>query len=49
MPLPTAPAQVLVGDITYLPLANGGWAYLAAWMERTGAPVIFPADRWMAA
>lgn len=32
-PLPTAPGQVLVGDITYIPLAMGGWAYLAAWMD----------------
>jgi transposase InsO family protein len=32
-PLPTAPTQVLVGDITFLPLANGAWAYLAAWMD----------------
>ena len=24
---------VWVGDITYLPLINGGWAYLATWMD----------------
>ncbi len=24
---------VWVGDITYLPLVNGGWAYLATWMD----------------
>jgi transposase InsO family protein len=24
---------VWVGDITYLPLMNGGWAYLATWMD----------------
>lgn len=38
--LPTAPGLVLVGDITYIALAGGEWAYLAAWMERTGAPVV---------
>jgi putative transposase len=27
------PRQVIVGDITYLPLQNGQWAYLAAWMD----------------
>jgi transposase InsO family protein len=25
--------QVIVGDITYLPLQNGRWAYLATWMD----------------
>ena len=30
---PTAPGQVLVGDITYVPLANSNWGYLAAWMD----------------
>lgn len=30
---PTMPGQVLVGDITYVPLAGGTWAYLAAWMD----------------
>jgi putative transposase len=28
-----APGRVLVGDITYLPLTNGEWAYLATWMD----------------
>ena len=28
---PSKPDGVVVGDITYLPPASGGWAYLAAW------------------
>ncbi len=31
-PLPQAPNLVWVNDITYLPLVNGGWGYLATWM-----------------
>jgi putative transposase len=27
------PRQVLVSDITYLPLASGAWAYLATWLD----------------
>src|SRR5262245_18313065 len=27
------PRQVIVGDITYLPLQDGGWAYLATWLD----------------
>jgi len=27
------PRQVIVSDITYLPLQNGKWAYLATWMD----------------
>jgi transposase InsO family protein len=30
---PTAADQVWVGDITYLPLRNGCWAYLAAFQD----------------
>lgn len=32
-PKPTAADQVWVGDITYLPLQNGAWAYLAAFQD----------------
>lgn len=31
--LPQAPNLVWVSDITYLPLVNGKWAYLATWMD----------------
>ena len=33
LPFPTAPNFVWVSDITYLPLVNGEWAYLGAWMD----------------
>lgn len=32
-PRPTAPNQVWVSDITYIPLATGKWLYLAVWVE----------------
>ncbi len=32
-PAPTRPGEVLVGDITYLPLVNGDWAYLGGWLD----------------
>ncbi len=31
--MPHEPNRVLVGDITYLPLVGGGWAYLATWQD----------------
>jgi putative transposase len=27
------PDEVIVGDITYIPLTDGGWLYLAAWQD----------------
>lgn len=36
LPFPTAPNQVIVGDITYLPTpdqSEDGWLYLAVWMD----------------
>lgn len=31
---PRSPKTVLVGDITYLPLKNGKWCYLASWQDK---------------
>ena len=33
LPLPTTAGQVLVGDITYLPVRQGRWCYLAMWQD----------------
>jgi len=30
---PEGPLEVIVGDITYLPLQNGKWGYLATWTD----------------
>ena len=32
-PDPTRPGEVLVGDITYLALQDGEWAYMAGWLD----------------
>ncbi|MDF7815386.1 IS3 family transposase [Hymenobacter sp. YC55] len=37
---PTAADQVWVGDITYLPLQNGSWAYLAAFQDTYSKRVV---------
>ena len=37
---PSRPGQVVVGDITYLPLRGGGWAYLATWTDLCSRRVV---------
>ena len=32
--------QVIVGDITYLPLRSGKWGYLASWQDRVSKRVV---------
>lgn len=35
-----APRQILIGDITYLPLQNGKWCYLAMWQDQVTRRII---------
>lgn len=39
-PTATAPNQLWVGDITYLALATGQWAYLACWRDAFSRRVV---------
>jgi putative transposase len=48
-PKPDRPNAAWTSDITYMPLKGGKWAYLCAWIERAGAPVVFQADCRLAA
>jgi putative transposase len=36
---PDKPGTVLVGDITYVPLINGKWCYLASWQDKVSRRV----------
>ncbi len=37
---PRKPGEVIVGDITYLPLASGKWGYLASWQDKFSKRVV---------
>ena len=39
-PAATVPNQIWVGDITYLALATGPWAYLACWRDAFSRRVV---------
>ena len=39
-PKPVKANRVWVPDITYLPLANGSWAYLCAFQDMASEPVV---------
>ena len=39
-PKPTQANRVWVSDITYLPLANGDWAYLCAFQDMASKQVV---------
>lgn len=39
-PLPTSINQAWVGDITYLPLANGSFEYLSVWMDLCSRKIV---------
>lgn len=35
-----APAKIIIGDITYIPLQNGSWCYLAIWQDKVTRRII---------
>jgi putative transposase len=37
---PRKPREVIVGDITYLPLRSGRWGYLASWQDKFSKRVV---------
>jgi transposase InsO family protein len=37
---PQKPREVIVGDITYLPLRSGKWGYLASWQDKFSKRVV---------
>ncbi len=37
---PRQPREVIVGDITYLPLQSGKWSYLASWQDKFSKRIV---------
>lgn len=35
-----APTKIIIGDITYIPLQNGSWCYLAIWQDKVTRRII---------
>ena len=35
-----ASAKIIIGDITYVPLQNGSWCYLAIWRDKVTRRII---------
>jgi transposase InsO family protein len=35
-----APAKIIIGDITYIPLQDGSWCYLAIWQDKVTRRII---------
>ncbi len=35
-----APTKIIIGDITYIPLINGSWCYLAIWQDKVTRRII---------
>ena len=35
-----ARAKIIIGDITYIPLQNGNWCYLAVWQDKVTRRII---------
>lgn len=35
-----APAKVIIGDITYIPLQDGSWCYLAVWQDKVTRRIV---------
>lgn len=36
----SAPTKIIIGDITYIPLQNGNWCYLAVWQDKVTRRII---------
>ena len=36
----SARAKIIIGDITYIPLQNGSWCYLAVWQDKVTGRIV---------